>query len=140
MPDTQLVVSSGRAPGAPVSIVFVDDEKDIVTVFTRFLERAGFHVTGFTEPMRALDYFMQNHERISLIITDLRMPQMDGIALASGVRKISADVKIILMTAFETSGHTKEIHELKISPILCKPISPANLKMIVDRTLGAASC
>lgn len=56
------------------AILMLDDEFDIVNIFTRALERQGFHVIGFTEPTLALDHFQKNSDLYSLIVSDIRMP------------------------------------------------------------------
>lgn len=117
-------------------IVLVDDEKDIADIFTKFLQRSGFKVSGFTNPVQALDFFTANYKNCSLIITDLRMPQMNGIEFASRVRAISQDVKMLLMTAFETTSYSEEIENLGFSGVLHKPVMPASMKTVVDKTLG----
>jgi len=56
------------------SILMLDDEFDIMSIFTLALERQGFHVIGFTEPLLALDHFQRNYDRYWLIVSDIRMP------------------------------------------------------------------
>ena len=55
-----------------------DDEFDITNIFTLALEQQGFHVVGFTEPLLALEHFQENSEQYGLVISDIRMPVMDG--------------------------------------------------------------
>ena len=118
-------------------IILLDDEPDIVSVFGKVLQLSGYEVNGFTDPRKALEFFAENRDKCSLVITDLRMPHMNGIDFAAEVRKINPDVKLLLMTAFETASYDEQIAQLKFSTILRKPIMRTNLKATVEKTLAA---
>ena len=59
-------------------ILLLDDEFDLVTSLKQLLERKGFHVFGFTDALLALEHFQINHDKYGLVISDLRMPGMNG--------------------------------------------------------------
>ena len=59
-------------------ILIVDDEFDIMSIFKEVLMNKGFHVFGFTDPLLALEHFQINIKRYGLVISDLRMPGMNG--------------------------------------------------------------
>ena len=118
-------------------IILVDDEPDIVNVFGKILQREGYQVHEFTNPLKALEFFTANHEKCLLAITDLRMPYMNGIEFASKVRRISPDVKLLLITAYETDGYNEQISHLRFSDILRKPLPSRSLKTAVEKILGA---
>ena len=65
------------------SIAIVDDEKDVIFLFTTVLRKNSYHVIGFTKPLMALDYIRKYPDDFSLIIFDYRMPQMLGYQLAN---------------------------------------------------------
>jgi DNA-binding response OmpR family regulator len=79
----------------------IDDEYDIVHIVRKHLESWGYSVDTFTDPMFAFQMFKENPDRYSIILTDIRMPEISGIALATMMRKVKPDVKIVIMTAFE---------------------------------------
>ena len=62
-------------------ILLVDDEKDILDLFTEYLSSNGFNIISFQNPLEALNYFYQNPNNCSLVITDYKMPQMSGLDL-----------------------------------------------------------
>ena len=62
-------------------ILLVEDEKDILELFTEYLSSNGFNIVSFQNPKEALNYFYKNQSNCSLVITDYRMPQMSGIDL-----------------------------------------------------------
>lgn len=81
-------------------IMIVDDEFDIVSTFKQGLERRGFHVFGFTESTLALEHFQLNQEKYGLVISDLRMPGMNGYEFVKKVKESRPEIKVFLMTAF----------------------------------------
>ena len=78
------------------SITIIDDEEDIVTLFTEVLQQNGHKVKGFTSPIIILDYFHQHPDDFSLIIVDYRMSPMQGSELASKISAINPKIKMIL--------------------------------------------
>ena len=63
------------------SVMVVDDEEELANLFRPFLERSGFNSVSFTDPLSALDHYSQNRNKYSVVITDWRMPNLDGISL-----------------------------------------------------------
>ncbi|HKU48516.1 MAG TPA: response regulator, partial [Nitrososphaera sp.] len=76
----------------------MDDERDIVFTLKRSLEISGFPVFGFTDPQLALEHFGNNASHYALILADVRMPIMNGLEFAAAVRRLSRQVKILLMS------------------------------------------
>ena len=70
------------------SIIIVDDEPELASLFKTFLKNQGYNVVSFTDPILALEYFKETVGQHSLIIIDLRMPGMCGIDLAIKIREI----------------------------------------------------
>lgn len=103
----------------------VDDEPDIVRKIKQFLQKYGFNVSTFTDPKIALDYFKKNPTGYYLVISDVRMPGMNGFEFARKVREIRPDVKLILMTAFEInpSEIAKVMPHVKVDDFFQKPAS-----------------
>jgi CheY-like chemotaxis protein len=83
------------------SILVVDDDHDIVGLIRRLLERHGYNIVGFTDPIAALKHFELDKKRFGLVISDIRMPQMNGYELVKRVKTLKPETKVILMSAFE---------------------------------------
>lgn len=116
--------------------MLVDDETDIVFVFRKALELMGYTVFGFTDPELALQHFQSNLGRYGLIITDVRMPNVLGIELATKIRSIDSEVAIILISAFDM----KELgisRDLRIAELISKPITAEQLRSIVSKYVMA---
>ncbi len=117
------------------SIVVVDDELELATLFKAFLKNEGFDVVSFTDPLLALEYFKETADKHSLIITDLRMPVICGIDLAKSIRKFDSKIKIFLMTAFEIRDleDREDFKIARIDRLLQKPVHFSDLReMIYD--------
>lgn len=112
-------------------VMIVDDEIDIIGLFSEILMLHGISVRPFTNPKEALDDFKQNHDDYRLVISDVRMSQMSGVEFVSQIREIDSDVNVILMTAFEIEGNN--LSEIKTDEFFNKPIGMNDLVRIVKK-------
>src|SRR5919198_6557421 len=104
------------------SILVVDDELDIVAIFRQALRKHGYTVFGFTDPALALEHFRSNATDYALVITDVRMPQMNGFELAALVRAVKPTAKIVFMSAFEVNDLDIATLGVSVSDFLRKPV------------------
>ena len=114
-------------------ILIVDDDYDIASLITISIEKLGLSAIFFTEPLEALKEFGLHHFDYNLVISDIRMPNMNGYEFAEEVKKIKPVVKIFLMIAFEYSDSyfTKAFTHSEIEGFIEKPISLTELNKIV---------
>ena len=115
-------------------VMLVDDEIDIVGLFTEILTLNGINVRPFTNAEEALREFEQNHSYYKLVISDVRMSPMSGIDFIKKLKEIDANIKVILMTAFEIEG--SQLREMNIDEFFNKPIRMKNLVQIVKKYVG----
>lgn len=118
-------------------IGIVDDELDIVQLYRDALIASGFSVSAFTNPLIAFEHFKVNKKSYVLIISDLRMPGLDGIGLINKVKNMNPDIRTILVTAFEVDGNIFEQYtrENIIDGFLQKPITLRDLVTEVENQL-----
>jgi DNA-binding NtrC family response regulator len=83
----------------PQSIAIVEDEEDILTLFTEIIRQNGYPVVGYTNPISFFRYLRTHQDKFVLILIDYKMPQMTGCELANQITKINPKVKMVLMTA-----------------------------------------
>ena len=116
-----------RKPSASFykTILVLDDELEIVSLIKHFLQRHGYHVFGFTNPMLAIEHFILNSRNYSLIICDLRMPTMNGFECVKKMRELVPSIKVILMSAFDINDplYMTLSSSLKINGFIQKPFS-----------------
>ena len=106
-------------------IQVVDDDFDILNVINLYLRQVGLNVFGFTDPNLALEHFRINCKDYILVVSDIRMPGMNGFEFVRNIREIKPDVKILLMTAFDinTTIFSEELLATKVNGFIQKPIS-----------------
>jgi DNA-binding response OmpR family regulator len=77
--------------------LFVDDEPDMTTILKMALERAGFTIDAFNDPLLALESFKPN--LYTLVILDVMMSKMNGIDLYNQIKKVDSGFKVCFLTA-----------------------------------------
>ena len=112
-------------------VMLVDDEIDIIALFTEVLKMNGINARPFTNPEEALKDFEQNHASYNLVISDVRMTPISGVEFIKRLREIDSSVKVILMTAFEIEGN--ELREIHTDEFFNKPIKMNDLVQIVKK-------
>jgi DNA-binding NtrC family response regulator len=118
----------------PIDIVFVDDEAKACDLFVRFCRGTDYRPFAFQEPQAALAHFKANGA--ALLITDLRMPGMDGIELLGEVREIDREVPAIVITAFSTVNAAISALRLGAVDFLKKPFDMQELLALIERILN----
>ena len=118
-------------------IQVVDDEFDIVNVIKLYLKGKGLNVFGFTDPLLALEHFRINCKNYMLIISDIRMPGMNGFEFVRKVREIIPTIKVLLMSAFEVNSVelSEDLRGNKIQAFIQKPIALDELGNVVQAQL-----
>jgi DNA-binding NtrC family response regulator len=114
-------------------VLIVDDEPDMVENCTRILRRAGYRCLGATDPRRALA--LLESERPDLLLTDLKMPEMDGMELLRRARETDPDLPIIVITAFATIESAVAAIKEGAFDYLPKNFSIDQLTVAVERAL-----
>ena len=121
--------------------MLVDDDQDTVEIFTEELRKHGFDVDGFTNPLVALDNFKANMGKFSMILSDIRMPQMNGFEFVREIRTIDPEVHVLFITAFEINmaEFLQVLPSTKIDGFIKKPITPGRLAEVIKEHLDAVS-
>jgi CheY-like chemotaxis protein len=107
-----------------ITLMLVDDDRDILFTFKSILAAEGFKVEAFTDPNEALSRFTQaDPSYYNLVITDIRMPKINGFQLYQKLKEIKGDIRILFMTAFEVPGNLLDsMPNINESDIIRKPI------------------
>lgn len=109
-------------------ILIVDDEPDITLVFKLGLEKYGFGVDYYNNPITALSNYKSG--TYDLLLVDIRMPLMNGFELYKEIRKLDEKVKVCFMTAFDINyeDFEKAFPTMALRHFIKKPITIENLK------------
>jgi DNA-binding NtrC family response regulator len=114
-------------------ILIIDDEPDIVEVLVARLEAMGFHAVGYTKARKALDELKK--DTFSVLITDLKMPEMDGMEVLKEAKKIDPDIEVIIFTAYGSiEGAVQAIKE-GAHDYLVKPFEAIELVAKIEKAI-----
>ena len=122
-------------PQGTETILFVDDEEDIVEMRTRMLSHLGYRVLPATSPEQALDYFTKGEDRIDLLITDHTMPRMTGLQLAAEISASNPDLPIILCSGYSEAVTPEEAKQAGVRRFLAKPVDMRLLALAIREIL-----
>ncbi|MFE1603182.1 response regulator [Methylobacterium sp. ID0610] len=119
------------------TILLVDDEESIRGFLKRGLEMDGHVVVTAVDGSDGLDRLTEVDGAFDLMLTDIRMPLMDGIALALAAKRDYPALTIMLMTGFADQRERARGLDAIVSDVLTKPFSLADMRASVRRVLAA---
>ena len=131
VPDNSL--TSSPSIESRTQILVIDDDEDILNLFSDFLKKEGYGVTSFLDPLKALEEIHRRPQRYSIIITDVRMPGISGIELIRRIRKINHDIKVIIISAFELNG--EDLRNIRYDNFMEKPVHMQYLAQTIEKIL-----
>jgi CheY-like chemotaxis protein len=129
-----LVDQVARRGAAPPKILIVDDESDMRETCVRIFARDGYRCQAVTDGQEALD--LLEGERPDLILTDLRMPRVDGLTLLRHVQRLPFPPPVVVFTAYVSEGSIREVLEAGAAAYLPKPFTPRKLREVVEPLLS----
>lgn len=124
MAPTEIGSDSGR-------ILIVDDEQDITSVLSDVLTDRGYNTTMAHNGREALSAFLA--DPFDLVITDLKMPEMDGLELLARLRSTNPEAMVIMMTGYATVETAVEALKTGAYDYILKPFKVSELLQVVDR-------
>lgn len=116
-------------------ILLAEDDADMRRFLTRALEAAGYSIVSFDNGSSA--YARLQEQPFDLLLTDIVMPEMDGVELARRATQLDPDLKIMFITGFAAVALSEESTAPKGARILSKPFHLRTLVEEVQRLLTA---
>ena len=116
-------------------ILLAEDDEDMRRFLEKALERAGHDVTSFPDGMQA--YEQVKGESFELLLTDIVMPEMDGIELARRAAELDPALKIMFITGFAAVALNPDNKAPKEAKVLSKPFHLRELVQEVERMMVA---
>lgn len=114
-------------------ILVVDDEKDVRDLLYEVLSSDGFDVSIANDGKDAFELFQK--ENFPIVITDIRMPKMDGITLLKKIKEISPLTTVIIITAYPSIESVKEAIFAGAYDYISKPFDVDAIKIVVKRAV-----
>ena len=112
-----------------LKVLIVDDEQMIVELLTTLLSGLGHDVTGFVDPLKALEVFETGE--YDLVITDLGMPDVSGFELAKFVKEKDSSTKVVLITGWGADYEKRDLSDRGVDGVLGKPFKLEELKKLI---------
>jgi two-component system, cell cycle response regulator CpdR len=116
-------------------IILAEDDDDMRRFLVKALEKAGHHVTAFGEGASAFEEIKQT--TFDLLLTDIVMPEMDGIELARRAADLDPHLQIMFITGFAAVALHPDSKAPKDAKVLSKPFHLRDLVAEVDRMMAA---
>jgi CheY-like chemotaxis protein len=116
-------------------ILVADDDAAVRSITQQVLESFGYRVITANDGSEALSLFVQHQAEIALVITDLMMPVMDGIATIQVLKRIAPDVKVIAGSGLVTDLTSDQMAALGVAQVLLKPYSTEAVLAALQKAL-----
>ncbi len=114
-------------------ILVVDDEQGLVDIITEVLTDDGYDVTGITDSVEAVELIRDNH--FDLVITDLKMPKVDGIEITRIVKDKSESTDVVVITGYGSMETAVESLKKNVYDYILKPFNINDISNTVKRVL-----
>lgn len=121
-----------------ISVLLVDDEDRIIRYMKKRLERKGYRVDGYVNPMEALDAIVQNPERWNVAVVDYMMPQLKGTTLAQRMKIQKPDMGIVMITGLVESDALQMRQAGVVGEILLKPVNFDELTAAIEKAAAGS--
>lgn len=114
-------------------ILIVDDEVDVLDLCKRILQSQGYQITSAHNGYEAIDFARE--QQFELLLTDIKMPGMNGLEIAQQLKEIDPSIVCVTMTGFSTMDMAINALKLGIDEFILKPFTPKELSAAVGKAL-----
>ena len=116
-------------------ILVAEDEETLRNLVVRALAQDGHEVVAASDGAEALELLTRDQGRFDLLLSDIRMPLMDGVTLARAAARDNPDLVILLMTAYADQRQRAGL-DARIHDVITKPFTLAEIKVAVNEALA----
>lgn len=131
-PETQLAAEGGRGKR---TVLLAEDNALVRAAASDTLQRLGYEVFAAKDGMEALSIFQKRKDSISVVLSELSLPYMDGWATLEAVRRLQPDIPVVLASIFNKAQSLSGTHAEQPQAFLQKPYGTADLKAVLDQAL-----
>jgi len=122
-------------PGGDETILLVEDEIAVLRVTARMLRLLGYHVLEAAHGVHALEIVRAEQRTIDLLLTDVIMPEMDGVALAQHLQSLRPDIRVLFMSGYSADLLPPQSSRQAGTPLVQKPFAWGTLARAIRRAL-----
>ncbi len=134
--ETRQALTGKISQGNGELILLIDDEEMVVEVNRRMLMHLGYSVESYTDAVEGMRTFEASPDKFDLVISDLSMPNLDGVTLLENVRQLRRDIPTILCTGYLDAIPPAEAENSSDFTVLIKPSSMATISTAVVDALS----
>lgn len=116
-----------------LAVLYVEDEEEVRQAMARFLSRRFAKVDVATNGQEGIELFGKDH--YDVVITDIKMPVMDGLTMAGLIKDLSCEVPVIVVTAYNESDFLLRAIDIGIDHYVKKPVDPYDLIQAVQKSM-----
>jgi len=116
------------------SVMILDDEPIVCERLRSTLEKINLDIETFTDPNEAMKRFAD--KKFHVLITDLKMKELDGLEVLKLVQKVSPETRVIIITGFATVEKAREALKIGAYDFIAKPFKLSQLRDLVIKALG----
>ncbi len=129
---------SEATPPGPISsvqirILVIDDDQDVCGLISRILLQEGYYVETLTDPTRTLDVLRK--DAFHVVLLDLVMPGVNGMDILDQIRRVDADIAVVIVTGFPSVESATQSIQHSVSDYLSKPFPAEKLRDTIARIL-----
>jgi CheY-like chemotaxis protein len=119
-----------------IRILLVDDDKDVLGFSELVLAKLGYDVIANTNSLEALEIFKDLPDQFDLVITDYRMPHLNGAQLCAEILNINPEMPIIMCSGFSSEFSRKDAYDLGIKWFVRKPLLKKDFVELVEKAIS----
>ena len=138
MPETDNPKHDPPWMGHGELILVVDDEPAVAELVRRILEISGFKVAMAADGLQALAYLQSHSSEVKAVLTDIRMPKMDGSELLQEIRKMAPSMPVLGITALMSRADMVELQSHPFTGLVQKPFTVPGLRDALAKALAPA--
>lgn len=135
VPDIEKPDQPSISRGHGETLLVVDDEPDILQIISAVLTQNGWNVISAADGVEGVASYLTYSRKIEALITDMVMPNMDGLSLIRSIRKLSPDLPILVSSGYSNEESREELKRLHVNGFLKKPFSARQLVAQVSTLL-----
>jgi signal transduction histidine kinase len=123
--------------GGKETLLFVEDEESLLSMMRLVLEDRGYSVITARDGMEAIRLYTEEKENIALVISDLGLPKLDGVAVTTTLRELKSDCRVVLATGYLDPEVRARLAAAGVTDYLAKPYGPVDMlrkiREVLDR-------
>jgi CheY-like chemotaxis protein len=132
------VLAAPPATAKSTCVLLVEDDLMLRDTMAEVLQLAGYQVMVARHGQEALDCYLAFQANIGIVVTDLKMPVMDGVAFSRALRQMNSQVPIIVISGYPSEADRTQLRELRICQWIQKPIGAEVLLPLIAQAMEAS--